>query len=1078
MTNSIRPKGIIAWFTYNPVAANLLMVAIMLCGLASLFNIKSSLRPDIAPNLIDIRIVYPGAAPKEIEYGVTVKIEESLKDLVGITHISSLSSDSLSLTTVEISQNYDLSEVLDQIKTRIDAITGFPEGIERPIITRQQKPQQALLVQLYGDMNELDMNNLARLLRDEMLQDPGLSSIVIQGLREYEVSIEIPSHVLQKHRLSISDVVQAIKNSSQNIPGGNIKSEHGNITLRTQGQAYNQYDFEAVVIKSYSDGNQLLLGNVATIHDGFSEIDSFATFNGKPGVALSIYAVGNQNILDVAKTAKKFVAGKQQQLPPKISLTAWGDATYYLDSRISMMTSNMIVGAVLVFIMLTLFLELKIAFWVMAGLPISFLGAFALMPIDPFNVSLNMVSLFGFLLVLGIVVDDAIIISESIHRELSTGSPSVEKVIIGANRVAMPATFGVLTTIIAFTPTIFIEGSMSAMPQAIGYVVIFCLIFSLIESKWILPSHLGHMITVRLNRDKKDFNTDYYETSDETLIRDDWAHEAHHTEKYKWFYSLTSWIEPLQKKTNQRLNRFVENTLQPFVEQALRMRYLVLSIFMALLILTIGLLSGGVVRYVMLPDIPSDFLVAKLNMVNGASDQQNKQAIEKIQSSLLEVEARYLENNPGYESFIQHRLTTSSNRKTAMFMVELIKSNGRTLDSFEIINQWRDTTGDIAGSKSLTFSSIEDASGAPLSFKLTGAYSEHRHAAAAALEAQLHLYQGVFDVENSATDTSEELVIQLKDQAQIVGLNLSLIGTQVHQAFHGAEAQRIQRNKNEVRVMVRYPQSERNSIGKLENMNIINANGDQIPLASIATITLQDSLSNRTRVDGEETVTVTARVDKGLVEPSKIIKKVMQGFAIDLQKQYPGIAIQLDGSSKEADQQLSKIMASFWLALLGVYILLAIPLRSYTQPIIIMSVIPFGIIGAVIGHIVMDMAINILSLFGIIALSGVVVNDSLVLVDFINREREGGSSVFRSAIDGVKLRFRAIFITSATTFVGLVPILFETSIQAQFVVPMAVSMSFGILFSTVITLVLIPVLYLILDDFNNWLNKGKTHRHA
>ncbi len=1073
MNNNKEDRSIIAWFTYNPVASNLLMVAILICGLISALNIKSTLNPDIVPNLVDITVPYPGAAPAEVEQGVTIKVEESIKDVEGVTHIASRSEESVSITTVEISNSYDILAVIDTIQSRVEAINNFPKQIEKPLIAQQQKRHQAIIVQIHGDMNERDMTAFANSLKNEMIQDPDISAVDVLGARPYEISIEIPEYTLRKYKLSISSVVRSIQESSQNIPGGKIKTANGNIILRSRGQAYNQYDYENVVLKVYENNESLTLGDIATIKDGFSESEDFARFDGKPSIALSVYSLGNQDIIKIAEKVQDFVDGKQSSLPSNVKLDTWANVTYYLEDRIDMMTINMLIGAVLVFVILALFLDIRIAFWVMAGLPVSFLGAFAVMHLHPFNVSLNMISLFGFLLILGIVVDDAIIISESISTELENGKQTVEKVILGVKRVAVPATFGVLTTIVAFMPTIFTSGSMSAMPEAIGYVVIFCLCFSLIESKLILPAHLGQSVRSRQKSETRDFLSDSYDVEEDTLIDDGWVYDAQSERKHRWFHNTLQCFDSIKKKVDGVLKDFIRYQYQPFIIAALKRRYLVLSLFVALLILTIGLFSSGVIRYVMMPDVPSDYLVVKLDMLDGASDEQMRLAMTTVEEALDKIETEYRYESGINEGFILHQLVMGRNGNSGFYMVELIKNTDREIDSFEIIESWRQTTGALAGVKNLTFSSAEDAGGPPLSFKVISSSSEQRIAAAALLEKQLETYHGVFGVENSSGESVEELHLKIKNSAKSLGLSLHDLGSQVRQAFYGAEVQRIQRNKDDVKVVVRYPEEERSSIDSLENMYISSAEGTEIPFAAVADVELKIGQSKITRINGEPAAIVTARIDKALVEPSKISNDILNRFANDLKERYPSVKIQLDGLSKESQKMLKNIFTGFWLSLLGIYVLLAIPLRSYSQPLVIMVVIPFGIIGAAIGHLIMGAAVNILSLFGIIALTGVVVNDSLVLVDFINRSLALGLSVEQATIRAVTQRFRAVFITSLTTFFGLVPILFETSMQAQFVIPMAISLSFGILFTTVITLILVPVLYLILEDFSKWFASNK-----
>lgn len=1024
--------GFIRWFTYNPVAANLLMIAIIATGLLSLATITRSLNPDIEPNSINITITYPGAAPEEVERSVTIKVEERIKDIEGISRFYSVSDESISTINIDVADGYNILEVLDQIQSRVDGIKTFPEEIEKPVISRKQIRRQAMMIQIFGDMSEVGMKTLAEDLKLEMQQDPTFSAIDILGVRPYEVSIEIPERLLRKHQININQVVQAINSFSVDVPGGSIKTERGNIMLRTSGQAYDQYDFEQITLKSFADSSQILLGDIAQIKDGFAEVDGYARFNGKPSVALAIFAGGDQDILKVAKAAQKFVDDKQGDLPENVSLVTWADVTFYLSERLGMMSSNMLMGGFLVFIILTIFLEVKVAFWVMIGLPVCFLGTFAVMPLEPFNVTMNMVSLFGFLLVLGIAVDDAIIIGESIHTQTHEYGYNLENVVKGASVVAVPATFGVLTTIAAFAPTVFVTGPYSALPQAIGYVVIFCLCFSLIESKWILPAHLGQAA-------KKG---------------DEYA------EKRGWFSRL---VAPLQRKCDDGVSLFTEMYYRPFLQKALAHRYVTLAVFAAMFIFTIGLFTAGFVRLSVIPDIPSDFLIAKVEMREGSSDQQMRDALDTVEHAILEIDNEYQQSTGGDVGFIKHRIVVSDSDNLGLTMLELTKSQDRDIKSTDIVTQWRARVGDIAGAKLVNFSSVEDASGPPLAFKIIGRDVDQVTSAANALERKLREYEGVFDIENGSGDVNDEIHLSLKNSALSLGLSLVDLGTQVRQAFYGAEAQRVQRGNDEVKVMVRYPQEER-TLSNLENMDVTVPGGDAVPFSAVADIELQRSLAKNTRINGEKAITVAARVDKGQTPPSTISKDIMENFAAQLEYDHPGITVKLDGASVEEQAMVKKLFLSFVLALIAIYVLLAIPLKSYSQPLMIMIAIPFGIVGAVVGHVVMDASVNMLSFFGMIALAGVVVNDSLVLVDFVNQARRQGFRLQTAILDAGVKRFRAVFITSLTTFVGLLPMLFENSVQAQLVIPMAISMSFGIVFATVITLILIPCLYQMIED--------------
>lgn len=1023
-------RGIIAWFARNPVAANLLMALIIVVGLYSVFNIKRTVMPEFVLNLVSITMIYPGAAPEEVERGLVMKIEEALKDIEAIKRIDATASESLASLQIEIHDDYDVLVAMDEIKSAVDGITSFPQEAERPVINQVRMREHAINVQVYGDLDERTMKNLVEEVREEMLREPDIAYVTIFGARDDEIAIEVSEATLRQYNLTLDQVAAAIRASSLDLPGGSIRTPSGDIMLRARGQAYDQHAFERVVLLTHADGTRLYLGDVATVRDGFVEQDGFSMFNGRFGMAITVYAVGNQDLITVARAARDYVERKRPTLPEGVSIDYWADITYYLEGRLQMMLGNLALGALLVFIVLSLFLDIKLAFWVMAGLPLCFLGAFALLPLDPIDVSINMISLFGFILVLGIVVDDAIIIGESAYSETERKGHSVDAIIEGARRVAVPATFGVLTTIVAFSPTLFSDGVFAPFPAACGWVVILCLVFSLIESKWILPAHLAHSPPGR------------------TGI---WLH-----------------LNSAQRFCNTLLALFIDTVYRPAIRRCIERRYLTAASFLAMLVLTAGLVAGGVVRYVLVPHVPGDFVRADLQMVEGTAEQQTRAAYQRMQAALHAVNEDYRRQSSHGEGFVEHVFSWGADGRRASFMVELTRNEARSLTADDISQRWRDAIGEIPGAEVLSISSADDMGGPALGFKLVGRDMAQLELAARELEAHLATYNGVYDIRNGASAVRDEIVLGIRPEAEAVGLTLSDLATQVRHAFYGAEAQRVQRGNEEVRVMVRYPEEQRRHVADLENMEVRTPQGYELPFSAVAVAEVEPGFSRITRIDGERAITVSAEADKNLVEPSRILNSITSDFMPQLQQQFPGVSYRLDGESEEAAKLFTSLFTGFALALLGIYALLAIPLKSYLQPLIIMGVIPFGIIGAIVGHIIVGIPFDMMSFFGVIALSGVVVNDSLIMVDFVNRARAAGQPLLEAVVDAGSRRYRAIMLTSLTTFFGLLPMLLESSLQAQLVLPMAVSLAFGIIFATVITLLLIPCLYMILDDFRTW----------
>lgn len=1027
--NTSQQTGIIAWFARNSVAANLLMFVILGVGLYSALTIQRNLQPDLNLNRIQISMVYPGAAPAEVEQGIVLKIEEALKDVEAIKRVDATANESVASLVLELHDGYAILETMEEVKSAIDAVTSFPENAEKPVVKEMSMRDFVAMVQLYGDINEREMKNLAEQVKDELLRDPDIAYAEIYGARNYEIAIEIPEATLRKYQLTLEQVSQAVRKSSIDIPGGSIKTANGDIMLRARGQAYHQMDFEKVVLLSYSDGTRLTLGDIANINDGFEEGEGFALFDGQFSNAVAIYAVGEQDLITVSNAVKRYVEAKRSKLPEGVSIDYWADISYYLEGRLGMMLKNLVLGALLVFLTLGLFLDIKLAFWVMAGLPVCFLGTFALMPTEYISVTLNMISLFGFILVLGIVVDDAIIIGESAYSNIEKSGHSTESVIEGALRVATPATFGVLTTIAAFAPTLFTEGSFASFPGAMGWVVILCLTFSLIESKWILPAHLAH------------------------------SKPADHGIWLK--------INRIQQFCNRKLNYFVQQKYRPLLQKCIEYRYNTFAVFLAMLIITAGMVAGGVVRYVMIPDVPGDFLSADLEMIEGTSDSQTRAAHDKLLAAIATVNNRYKLDSGDESGFVHHMQSRGFNHRFAHFMVELTKSEDRSIDAQEVGEQWRQEVGAIPGAKVLSVKHTQDNSGSAIGFKLLGPDMPMLEKAAKELGEKLASYDGLYDIRDGTSALRDEILLEIKPGAEALGLSLSGLGHQVRQAFYGAEAQRIQRGTNEVKVMVRYPREEREAIANLENMYIRTGDGLEIPFTAVADMSVEPSYAKITRIDSQRAISVTSAADKRMVEPGKIVADLAENFLPELERKYPGLHYKLDGESEETNKMLVSLFLGFVLALFGIYTLLAIPLKSYLQPLIIMGVIPFGIIGAIVGHILLGQPFNMMSFFGVIALSGVVVNDSLIMVDFVNKAMDEGTDLLSAVMDSGTVRFRAIMLTSLTTFLGLTPMLLEDSLQAQMVIPMATSLGFGIVFATLITLLLVPCLYIILDDLAN-----------
>ncbi len=1037
-----KPSGLIAWFACNPVVANLLMLLIISAGLVSALTISKDMFPLTEMHKLQINAPYPGAAPIEVEKGVILPIESALQGLKGIKKIQSTARRDAASIELEIENDEDLNEVMAQVKNRMDSIVNFPQHLETPTIIQVEPEKWVIGVAVSGDIDARNRKVLGQQMRDELLALPEVKKVKLWGVKDYEIAIEVSEQRLRELNLTLDEVARTLRLSSLDLPAGMIKTQGGNLLLRTEGKAQRGEDYAGVVLRSHADGTQLLLSDVATITDGFVESDAMMRFDRGASLGLGIFSVGNQDLLSIDKAVKRYIEQKQKTLPDGLHISPYFATSFYLKGRLDMMLNSLAFGAVLVCLVLGLFLNLQVAAWVMVGIPVSFLGAFWLMPVNPYPVNITIPSLFAFIMVLGIVVDDAIVIGESIYSEAKNVARkngenaavcSRDTVIRGAQKVAVPATIGVLTTIAAFAPMLFVGGKVAAVFESIAVVVILCLLFSLIESKWILPAHL---VGLRLG----------------------------HSDRARFTF-----ITRLQRATDRGLTRFVNGIYLPLLNRCLRNRYTTLAVFLAFLMIAVTAVRSGIVHFEFFPNVPSDGVRAKIVMHDGASPKQLRDTLLAVEAAAYQVDQDYRQAHPEAPPLIDHVMLYTENDTTASAMVPLSKSEDRQMTSVEFEQRWRQAAGPLVGVREQRYYATTSAGGgANINLSLSGSDPHQLGLAAKALQDKLSEYEGVYDIHNSQGVGSQEVKIHLKPYAHQLGINLADVARQVRQAFYGEEVQRLQRGSDTLKVMVRYPLAERRSLASLEKMQIRTRSGNAVAIDEVADIQLGQGITAITRIDRRRTVTITANTDAEKVQTGKVIQELTGAFIPQLLGQYPTVSFGLSGASLDQQKLMQRIALCFAASLFFIYALLAIPLRSYVQPLVIMAIIPFGFIGAVIGHVIFGVAISMMSLFGLVALAGVVINDSLILVEFANRERQQGSALESALLTAGKHRFRAIVLTTLTTFVGLLPILFETSLQAKFVIPMALSLGFGIVFATAITLILIPCLYSAVEDVLNW----------
>lgn len=1046
-------KGAITWFANNTVAANLLMFMIVVGGVATAPGIRQEVFPEFDTDIITIRMAYLGASPEEVEEAVCVRIEEEIQGLDGVKRITSTATEGIGAISVELHSGADSRRLLDDIKSRVDAIDTFPAETEKPIIQEVILTRQVLNVAVSGDVQEITLRRIAERVRDEILALPGITQAELAAARPYEVSVEVSEAALRRHGLSFSAIVRAVRRSSLDLPGGSVKTDGGEILFRTKGQAYLGGDFEDLVLLTRPDGTRLLLGDVAEVVDGFEDTDQTARFDGERAILVQVFRVGDESALGVSKAVHEYVAQAQKRMPKGVYLTTWEDVARILRGRLSLLLRNGAWGLLLVFLVLTLFLRLRLAFWVTLGIPVSFLGAIWLMP--GLDVSVNLISLFAFILVLGIVVDDAIIVGESIYSQQRKGKQGIGASIDGAWLVYVPVSFAVLTSVAAFAALLMIPGVTGKFIRVIPLVVIATILFSLVESLLVLPAHLSH-----------------YRQS---------------TGKKRSILPVRLW-EAFHGVFSNGLERFILRCYRPTLEFVLRWRYLTVAWGLATLIFTVGLIGGGWIKIVFFPPVEADNAIALLTMPQGTPAEVTAEAIRRLEVSAEKLRVE-VEGETGQNVFL-HVLASVGEQpfRTAqaqghgggagMFTgahlgevnIELVPSEDRAINSDDIARRWRELTEPIPDTVELSFTASIFSTGEAINIQLHGRNIDRLREAARDVREKLAEYTGVFDITDSFRGGKQEIKLKILPGAEALGLTLEDLARQVRQGFYGEEAQRIQRGRDDVRVMVRYPADRRRSLGDLEGMRIRTPGGAEVPFSSVAVAEPGRGYSTIRRADRRRTINVTADVDESQtgVTAKGIQTSLDERVLPALLGKYPGVSYSFEGERREQTETMQGVFRGIVLiALPLIYLLMAIPFKSYVQPLIVMSAIPFGLVGAVWGHIIMGMELSIMSMFGLVALTGVVVNDSLVLVDFINRNRRAGTPLERAVRDAGVVRFRPILLTSLTTFAGVTPLLLERSVQARFLIPMAISLGFGVMFATFITLAIVPAAYIILEDIKH-----------
>lgn len=1033
-------RGLIAWFADNRVAANILMLFLITGGFLAASAMVTETFPSIDRKTIRIATPYPGATPYDVEESITRRVEEAVIGIEGVKRVTSSATEGAGIVTVELEEFADDNEVLDEVETAVDGLIDFPpEEAEQTSIVRSKTNSSMMTLALFGNVEEHTLHYWAERIENHLLQLPGITLVDITGGREFEISIEVSEATLRNYGLKLADISRRVAQFSVDVPGGTLRTAGGEVLLRVQDKRYSEEEFADITIRSQLDGSTLKLGDIATIRDGFEDVDLRNEYKGQAALFIEISRSDSQDTLDMEDTLKNFLASVQ--LPEGLSLEISRNMSDILRDRISLLARNAILGYILVFISLLLFLDLKLAFWTSLGIPISFLGGLLLVSFT--NTSMNMITLFALIIVIGIVVDDAIVTGESIFNEQEKNPHNPHAVLRGVALVKAPVTIGVFTTIAAFAPLLFATGTMGKIMKPVPIVVIAILIISLVEAFYILPAHIAR--------------------------------------PSRWSEGL---LARLRDHTQSSLQRFIQTALIPAINLALTYRYITVAIACSTILLAQGIFAGGIVRFIFFPQVESDRITVNLQMPTGTPFSVTEGYAQQIYQAGLQMEREALglmrtqKGEPGLIEAIAYTVGSQSSRSgpgtstrspnashLAQIRMELVPGNQREISARELERLWRDQTGIIPGVESLNFSSSLVSSGDDVSIELSHRDENTLAKAAEQLKKIIASIEGIEEVQDSFQIGKQEYVFELTPAGLAAGLSPEEVGLQLRRVFYGQEIHRIQRGRNELKVMVRYPESERKHVSDLYDTRIRLQDNSEMDLRTAISIREQRGYSEIKRVDGRRVVTVGAKVDEIITTPDDVIALLNSTALPALSADYPGLSHGLEGESRDQREDLSTLASNLLIALMVMFVMLASLLRSYWQPVIILSAIPFGFVGSLIGHLIMGFDISFISLFGMIALSGVVINDSVVLVDYYNHLRKEKTIEMREAlVEAVARRFRPILLTTLTTSLGLLPMLTETSIQAQFLIPMAVSIAFGILYASIVIVFLVPALILVSED--------------
>ena len=1036
------PAGPLAYMASNGVASNLLMLAIVAAGLLSLNGIVFDMWPTLPFHQVEVSVAYPGATPDEIEESIVTRIEERVAPLNNVKSVNAVAAPGMASVRVELKSGTDMSQALDDIESAVGGIQSFPGGAERARFREIDNLQSVVRLIVYGDVPERSLKEIARQIEDELAALEGVSEVDTTGARDYEISVEVPQHQLRALGLTLRDIAEAVRASSLNLSGGRIDTGDREVRVRTLGQRYDQMDFEDIVVLAQSDGSVLRLGEIANVRDAFEETDLVIRHQDKPAVFVEIFRVGDEQVVDVAEAVKDHVSNVLvPSLPPGVGITVWNDDSEFFDACVDLLLKNGTLGLLLVFVALALFLEIRVSVWVAVGIAVSAIGALAVVLALDLTVDSN--GLFAFVLAIGIVVDDAIVVAEHVYHERKSGTPGPVAAVRGVRRIAVPLTFAVLTSIVAFSPLLFLPGGMGEILFPVPIILIAMLVISLGESLLVMPNHLSR------------------------LPGPDWVPSAR-IDQFLW---------TTQNAVDRALRRFVSGPLDRWLQFATEQPAVIIAGAIGLLVISVSLLPAGIVRTAFANQVEGDFVTVSLEMPDGTSAERTHEVAREIEEAGHRVVERLSRDRPaGADPLLdgvivtvgqgarveggglipQPSLNPQGNIATVEF--KLLGAQRRQIETRTFMEAWREEVGVLPYARGVSFASELVTLGNPVEFVLSHPDAERLSAVADSVVTGLRGIQGVFDVRSDHAPGVKEIQLELKPIARTLGLTVEQVALQVRAAFFGAEALRVQRGREEVKVYVRLPRTERESITDIERYLIRTPYGGEVPLRQVAALREGTSPLTIRRKDSQRIVTVTADVDRSAITGNQATDAVVRDVLPGLVDAHPGLTYRFGGQAQQQVESFDSLFRSFALAMFLIFALLAVPLRSYIQPLIIMAVIPFGLIGVIVGHLVIGIAFSFTSAMGFVGLSGVVVNDSLVMIDFINRQRREGVPARQAIIEGAKQRFRPIMLTSVTTFLGFTPLILERAIHAKFLVPFAASLGFGILITTMLLVVLVPAL--------------------